>query len=271
MSTAAPALATTDLVERPFARCEAPLERTLATLVGAAPELLGERPLLRRVDTKLLLDPDRIAAVIAALRPSHAVLRLPSGGAIATYRSLYFDTPDLACFHDHRRGRRIRHKVRIRHYPDRAVSFLELKTRRSEHLTFKRRIEIPYGHGRLDPAGRDLLPEHLGPSADDLRPQLWIDYRRITLIGMAICERVTIDLDVTVTTLAGTRTELCTAAVLEIKQDRYTTDTPAMRAVATAGARAGCPSKYIAAIAATRPGVRCNRLLPTLRSVERSA
>lgn len=45
--------------------------------------------------------------ILLMLAEHYAVIRVPSGCA-ASYQSTYFDTPDLRCYHDHRRGRRLR-------------------------------------------------------------------------------------------------------------------------------------------------------------------
>ena len=249
--------------------CDERLHTALGKLAVAPGELLARRELLRRTDTKFALGPGALEGFLATIADGYAALRLAGGGSIATYRSLYFDTPDLRCFHDHRRGRRTRHKIRIRHYPDRRVSFLEVKARRSELVTRKHRVEIPYGCDRLDTAARTFLFGHVGMLADELVPQMWIEYRRITLLALASNERVTIDLDLVASPVDGASRSLGTTTVVEVKQDHYTSRSLAIRGLAVVRARAGSPSKYMTAIAATRPGVRCNRLLPTLRAVDR--
>src|SRR5688572_15659524 len=124
------------------------IERALIDFPLAEPALVRARDLQRRIDAKYILDVGKLPELVAAFAGSFAALGVGSG-RIATYENLYFDTPDLRCFHDHRRGRRLRQKVRIRSYPERGVSFLEVKTKRSELLTDKRRrlIEQPPAEG----------------------------------------------------------------------------------------------------------------------------
>ncbi len=245
-----------------------PLARALEGFAPAAPGLLERRTLLRRADTKFTLPAAQLPAIAAALARDYAVLGVPGGGALATYRSLYFDTADLRCFHDHRRGRRVRHKVRIRHYPDRRLSFVEVKARRNERVADKHRLPIAYGQGWLGAPERAFLRGHVG-YADALRPQLWIDYRRITLLGLAAPERVTIDVELEVARVDGARRPLGPLAIIEVKQASWSAHTPVMRALAAAGLREGSSSKYVAAVACLRPEARKNRLLPALRAFER--
>jgi hypothetical protein len=237
------------------------LEPLLAGFPGASKELLDSRELLHRVDTKFAIPVAALEAVLRGLGEHYAVLRVPRG-ALATYRSLYFDTPDLQCFHDHRRGRRVRHKIRIRHYPDRDLTFLEVKTKKNELVTDKKRRPLPYGTEELTADDLEFLRGRIGGMAEILEPQVWIGFRRATLIGLHTQERVTIDLDLDVAALGG-------LAILEVKQSPFCVRTPVMMAIAEAGHREGSVSKYIAALATSRPDLRQNRLLPDLRSLAR--
>ncbi len=246
------------------------VESALVGFVAATPELLARRELLRRVDTKFAVTVDRLPAIVTALAQHYAVLRVPAGD-LATYRSLYFDTPDLRCFHDHRRGRRVRHKIRIRHYPDRALTFLEIKTKRNEMVTDKHRLALGYGLEELGARERDFLRAHFGPDVDVLQPELVIGFRRLSLIGVATNERVTIDVDLAAVSLDGNRVSFGDLAVIEIKQSPFCVRTPVMRAVLGAGLREASMSKYTTAIAVTRPGQRHNRLLPDLRAIARKS
>ncbi len=240
------------------------VEAMLASFARATPALLAERELLRRIDLKYVLDRERLAALLGALAGHYAVLPV-GAGAVAVYRNLYFDTPELRCFHDHRRGRRIRHKVRIRHYPDRELSFLEVKTRRGEALTDKGRRAIGFLREQLEPDDVAFVRAHAGGLADELAPAVRIDYRRVALFNPRSEERLTIDFALEAAQ-PGVRVELGALAIVEIKrvpggQPR----TPAMRALAELGIRERAMSKYCAAMALIRPTVRHNRLRPALR------
>ncbi|MBA3818017.1 MAG: VTC domain-containing protein [Deltaproteobacteria bacterium] len=243
-----------------------PLTAILAGFAEASPQLLDRRELLRRSDTKFVVAAARAAAIISELVDDYAVIRVPSG-CVATYRSLYFDTPELQCFHDHRRGRRIRHKIRIREYPDRELAFLEVKTRHSATITDKQRLAVPWGTATLGERERAFVREHAGPL--DLRPTATarIEFRRIGLVGLHAAERVTIDLDLAVLDGGGVRHTLGDVAVIEVKQAPFCMRTAAMRTLARAGLRPAAASKYITAIAITRPDEPNHRLRPDLRVV----
>lgn len=260
--TAAPALASRPGLELP----------ALAGFARATEDMLERSSLLKRTDTKFIV-PARVLDPLLERMSGHYAVLWAGDLQVAEYRTLYFDTDELRCFHDHRRGRRARHKVRIRHYPDRQCTYLEIKTKSVDEVTHKHRRRRPYGDSTLDTEGRQFAEKHTGLPGSALDAQVWTNFRRVTLIGLEIDERVTIDidLDLHVATAPDAPVSLGNLAIVEVKQSPFSARTPAMLALRAAGLRPGSASKYCAGIAFTRPGLRVNRLLPTLRAMERYA
>lgn len=240
----------------------------LASFSAPTAELLAGRELLRRIDAKYVVKRDALVDLVAGLDADYAAFKVATG-TVADYHSLYFDTPDLTCFHDHRRGRRLRHKIRIRHYPDREISYLEVKSKRSDLVTHKHRIKIPYRSEELGDEQVAFLRGHLGGLADSLRPELRVNYRRIGLLSLRADERVTIDLELDFVDLDGQVHQMGDVAIVEVKQSSASRSSPITRRLSAAGVREQSLSKYTTAIALTRGGVRRNRLLPDLKAVER--
>ena len=83
-------------------------------------------------------------------------------------------------------------------------------------------------------------------------PQLWTNFSRITLVAQAT-ERVTIDCDL-VFRRGDTSLRFPEVVVVEVKQERYSEDSPVMRSLGALGLRPMQVSKYGAAVALT--GVR---------------
>lgn len=243
-------------------------ESRLARFPVAAPDLILARDLLRRADLKFILSPREAAELLPALEGEYA--RLTTGnGPVALYRTLYFDTPGLDFFHAHRRDRRIRHKARARHYPDRRLSMLEIKTRRSGLETTKIWKEREYGDDTLRPEDQMFVRAHTGIDRD-VFPQAWTHFRRATLLGLRTSERVTIDFEIELSG-EGRERALDGVAIVEVKQWPLCPGSRVLSALRRAGRRPGWASKYCAAIAFTRPNVRLNALLPGLRALERRA
>ena len=224
--------------------------------------LIAERSMQRRAESKFVVSSATAAAFISALQDRFAVL--PAGAAlVADYRSLYFDTDDLAFFHAHRCGRRVRHKVRVRHYADRELSVLEVKSRRGEHHTVKSCRPREYGTTGLGPDDLAYVREQCG-RIGALLPQAWVAYRRVTLVGLTSPERVTLDLNLDMWRASG-HEQLDRAVIIEVKQPRLDHHSDAMRALRAAGSRPAWMSKYCTAIVLTSPGVRANHLLNRIR------
>lgn len=249
-------------------RDRGPIESLGATLAGfrdASPALLEQRALLRRSDSKFMAPATLVGSIIGGLAGDYAAVRV-AGGSVATYLNLYFDTPDLICFHDHRRGRRVRHKIRIRNYPERGLSFLEVKTRLNDIYTEKQRLSVPFGSEALGDREDEFLRTRC-PFAGELRPTLRVDFRRISLIGLATDERVSIDLHIAMSS-EGIGQAFDDLALIEVKQAAPSTRTPIVRALHGVGLRACSVSKYATAIALTRT-VPSNNLKPVLRGIDR--
>ncbi len=238
------------------------LEVALREFEPVSPDLLSSRALQQRIDTKFLGRDSALHHVLPLLAPWYALL-----GSPATYLTHYFDTPALTLFHDHRRGRRPRQKVRIRHYPDRRVSFLEVKTKYGPARTHKQRREIPFGLSRLREDDDAFLQTCTPLASDDLQPTVTTSYRRITLIGKHTQERVTLDHDLVVS--AGTLSRsFAEAWIIEVKQARLSLSTPIVKALRDAGVRQARASKYCTGVMVLFPAARSNRLHPHLRALE---
>ncbi len=228
--------------------------------------LIERRALLRRCDLKFLLPPTAIVNLLDRVAPHYAVVAAGSK-YLADYANLYFDTPELRCFDDHRRGKRLRHKIRIRSYADRRVAFLEVKSRKNNLVTDKTRFEIPYGMRALDEGMREFLVQRCAYGGE-VAPCVQIDYQRVMLVGIASDERVTIDLGVTIDN--DPSQAVGAIAIVEVKQPSRLMTTPIMSALRDVRVRSCSISKYVLALS-NRPGLRLNTFRSSLRSAERMA
>jgi hypothetical protein len=238
----------------------------LARFGPASAELLEERALLKRVDTKFVLRREDVTEVLASLRDQFRVVTSGDERS-AHYETLYFDTPDLRFYHDHRRGRRPRSKVRIRHYVERDVCFLEVKTKDRYDVTRKLRLEREPRSFALSDSDRALLADHLQTDAP-LEAQCWIEFPRVTLVGVSTPERITLDLGVVMRDDLH-EAQFCGAAIVEVKQPRFNARSNAMRALRSCGSRTRNLSKYCVATALFSGERKTNRFLPAIRLLTR--
>jgi hypothetical protein len=258
---------------RPDSRTEPPAffsdveQRALSGFAPVSPELLAARELLSRSDTKFLLRRSALAASLQRLSAEYALL-LSGHDPSARYLTEYFDTPQLSLFHAHRRGRRIRHKVRCRHYLDRGVSFLEIKAKGIPGLTHKRRRPLGFLENDLSAADRTFITNGSPVDGTALLPTVVNQFQRITLVGIRTRERVTIDLDLHFRD-DGSSHDLGDTLIVEIKQERLKRRSSAICALRACGAQAAKPSKYCLGALLLNPELRSNRLRPLLSDMKR--
>ncbi len=243
------------------------MPETLSRFPEANVELLERRALQKRVDTKFILDFDALRQVLGQVRDHYGLLTA-EGASAAQYKTLYFDTPNYDCLREHHRGRRPRHKIRIRHYLDRKLSYLEIKNKTSANRTIKARQEIPFLQESIGSTERDFINQHNPIAAESLRPSLRTDFHRITLVGLDTMERATFDLDLSFQE-SSRDARIPGAVIAEIKQDRFRARSPIMLALRQAHVLPESISKYCTAATLLLPSLPMQRYLPKIRSLRR--
>jgi hypothetical protein len=171
-------------------------------------EALEERAaLLRRVDTKYLVAQADLTVLIEELARDHDVLEI-DGQRRFSYRSVYFDTPDMRAFHDHVNGVRPRFKLRTRCYLDADTCQFEVKLKREDDETSKRQMPYPPAQAeQLTPEAIEFVAENLAEAgiapAGELRPQLSTEFDRVTLVARDGSSRITSDTSLRLRRLPG--------------------------------------------------------------------
>ena len=177
-----------------------------------------------RTDRKYLVDPELLDELISLLPGRLRALAIDDRRVFA-YESVYFDTPDLRCYHDAARHRPHRFKVRTRTYLDSSECTFELKLRDARGRTVKERRHYEVDDRRdLTPAIDFLTPfPAIRAMADELVPTLTTSYRRSTLLVGDHEGRATIDSDVTATDEHGNCVDLSRHVLIETKSNGHPT------------------------------------------------
>jgi hypothetical protein len=238
------------------------------SIESASPELMQQRALQKRVDTKMVIDKSMLTDLVSSVT-EHYALVLSTEQQEARYKNIYFDTDDHLCLRDHHRGRRPRYKVRIRHHIDRSMSFLEVKQRLSNDSTRKHRLPIPFMKENLEDNELSFIGEHLPIAPECLRPSMWINFRRITLVGLQTPERVTFDSSLTFSTGDAASMDWTHGVIVEVKQERFKPRTPIMLGLRHVRAFPTTLSKYCTGAQLLLPQVKMNRYHPRLRVLRR--
>ncbi|MBK7182175.1 MAG: VTC domain-containing protein [Bacteroidetes bacterium] len=114
--------------------------------------------LMDRTDTKFLFPVNSLHAILNEIKDQYRILEV-NGNRISQYESLYFDTPDFDLFHQHRRGKLNRYKVRFRRYVESELNFFEIKFKNNKGRTIKDRVKQKQIDGTIQDKAEVLLKE----------------------------------------------------------------------------------------------------------------
>jgi len=127
-----------------------------------------------------------------------------------------------------------------------------------------------FGDDLLDQEDLDFIRTVVTPSGA-IVPSVWTNFRRATLLGRDFNERATIDLALEVTSIdLSLSVAFPRMAIIELKQPRLNRRSPLAAALRSAAVRPTSASKYCTGIMMTQPTIRKNRLLPSLRNIQRA-
>lgn len=243
---------------------------------GAAPldpvgldHVLQVAALQSRVDRKYLVPPLVFKRLVHDCASDLKVLEI-GGLREFRYESIYFDTAELASYHQAATGRRSRFKVRTRTYLDSRASMLEVKTRGGRGETVKARMMYTFDHrGHLDVSALGFVEERVNvpDGAAGLVPVLSTTYHRTTLVDPVAGTRMTCDAQLRCSSPRGLEVALEVAmddhVIVETKSPGPATR--ADRLLWAMGERPTSISKYCVGLALLDPGLPANKWNRTLR------
>jgi VTC domain len=213
--------------------------------------------LMDRVDVKYLIPIHLLPALLCDAKNHYRILEINNERLMA-YETLYYDTPDLALYHNHQSGRMKRYKVRFRNYVASNLSFFEIKFKNQKGRTIKTRIKQPNSMDSvLNDEKTNFLHEITPLSAETLKGNLMVNYQRITLVGKINTERLTIDLNLTFSSDLATK-GFPEIAIAEVKQERLGAS-PIIDIFKKFALREGSISKYCLGVITTNKHVKHNR------------
>ena len=220
-----------------------------------------------RRDSKYALALEQLPELLERITPHYRILD-PGHGTLVPYSNRYFDTPDWRLFLDHHNGRANRYKFRYRRYGDSGITYFEAKRKTNKGRTKKKRIlalsapaPLPLQLG--DSASREAL-SGTPFQATDLVHALDVDFSRFTLVHHGFKDRCTVDTGLSFSrgTAIGGWPDI---VICEIKQPRFSRDSPFVQALEAMGIRPLRMSKYCFGILDTVPGIKYNRFKEKLR------
>jgi hypothetical protein len=236
---------------------------------------------LNRFDTKFVLKTENALDFLENIKNDYSVLDI-NDSVIQSYRTVYFDTPDLLCFNLHHNKRANRFKFRTRQYMSNGKIFNEIKQKLNTGKTVKFRQrrdkinestpDIPILENIADfDSGFSFLVQNNGYKVGNLVPSLFVFFNRITLLNKHFPERMTLDFGLGYE-FGKTKISLNNTAIVELKRDKSPERTVSQGVLRKIHKEPGSFSKYCIGVCLTHEEAKKNRFLPRIKklSFERS-
>ncbi len=211
--------------------------------------------LMDRTDTKFTFSSSQLCDVLSQIKDNYRILEIESKRK-SVYKTLYYDTENLKLYLDHHNGHLNRYKIRHRTYVDSNTGFLEVKFKSNKARTIKERIKKVVTPMKWDEDTMAFLNEKLPFNASSLKPVLWVNYKRITLVSNDLTERVTIDVDLEFIS-GDVVKKMDNLVIAEVKQDKKNASA-FLSHMKEKHIRVGSISKYCLGIALTKSYVKKN-------------
>lgn len=235
--------------------------------------------LMNRVDQKYMASVELLEALFSRITNDYYVQHI-EGNPIAPYKTLYFDTADLAMYTMHHNQKLNRQKLRVRTYRSTDTTFFEIKNKNNKKKTHKVRIPIDvtlFDHVNEVPEVLDFVEKNTPytfstqqPTDYLLHPCLENQFERITLVDKGMSERITIDQNIRFHNRAThLDADISQLLVIEVKHE---VGAPMSRIEQTLHELHILPrrmSKYCIGTALTDPTAKTNRFKPKLLYIEK--
>jgi hypothetical protein len=231
---------------------------------------------LNRFDTKFVLKAENAFDFLENIKNHYSVLDI-NDSVIQSYRTVYFDTPDLLCFNLHHNKRANRFKFRTRQYMSNGKIFNEIKQKLNTGKTIKFRqrrdkvnettpnIPILQNITEFD-NGFSFLAQKNGYDVGDMVPSLFVFFNRITLLNKHFPERMTLDFGLRYS-YNNEDFILNNTSIVELKRERSPEKTVSQEFFRKIHKNPGGFSKYAIGVALTHDEAKKNRFLPRIRNL----
>ena len=228
--------------------------------------------LMNRVDQKYLASAHQLEELLTRIADKYYVQHI-GGDPLAPYRTLYFDTDNLAMYTMHHNKKLNRQKLRVRCYRSTETTFFEIKNKDNKKKT--RKVRIPISATSFDdcleiPEVAAFVNENTPYPVQTLHPCLENHFTRITLVDKRMTERVTIDHNITFTNRATKKdADISDLLVIEVKHEIGAPMSDIERALHDIHILPRRMSKYCIGTALTNPNAKRNRFKPKLLYIEK--
>lgn len=222
--------------------------------------------LMKRTDTKYVFSADELLPLLKGIQKDYRVLAINDVRS-NRYRTLYFDTAAFDFYLQHQNGKLNRNKVRFRKYIESDLCFLEIKFKNNKGETIKKRIKVDDFESELSQQQVSFVAD-ITKVESQLEPKLWNSFNRITLVNMALKERLTIDYNLKFE-MGGQHLDLKNVVIAELKQERLNRNSPFAEMAKKLRIRDTRISKYCIGSALMNQNLKHNRFKPKIRTLKK--
>lgn len=229
-------------------------------------EQMDDVRLLNRVDTKFVLNQNKLPGMLDGLQDEYLVLSV-DGTRLYPYKTTYFDTDDLVAYRNHHNGKLNRYKVRIRTYMVSGQNYFEIKFKNNKKRTIKSRVIVPTDEPDITGNAEELLLKKSPFIKSELQPKLTVCFRRTTLVSKKMNERITIDTDISYK-FDHRQKDFNGLMIVEVKQAR-SQESPIIRRLHSMHLNPARLSKYCLGIISMYEGIKYNTFKETLLNINK--
>jgi len=223
--------------------------------------------LMTRADEKYVCRIDQLPGILKTAQPDFQVLEHQNKRVLG-YESQYLDTPDHHMYLMHHNGKLNRYKIRIREYKESHEFFFEIKFKDNHRLTTKKRIGIGADRNYHSDEIRRFMSKYTSFKPEMLKPVLFSSFDRMTLVNIALQERVTIDIN-PAWFFGDQRISLSHLVIMEIKSARTSNASGFGYLLREARVFPRRLSKYCIGTALLYPDIKHNRFKAKLLQIDK--
>ncbi len=245
--------------------------RTIHQIISAFhPITLSEMDsvkLMDRTDTKFVFHVQELDKILSQISQHYRALEV-EGTRWSPYETLYFDTPTLELYLRHHNQKLNRYKIRYRKYVNSNLHFFEIKFKNNKGRTIKKRIKENGIETEIKNNAQQLLESITGFKATELKPILFVNCSRATLVNTEMEERLTLDVKLQFTR-NGEELNFEPLVIAELKQSKVNVQSPFYKLMKHYRFRSSSMSKYCFGVTQLFPDVKKNNFKPKILTLNK--
>lgn len=219
--------------------------------------------LMKRVDTKFILEEAKMPDILANLEKHYQILEIANNRWM-TYDSTYFDTTNLDFYLSHHNGISNRVKIRVRNYVESELSFLEIKLKNNKGVTSKNRIKLSHYNTKLSQESKNFI-KTTSQIAKPIHVTLINRFNRISLVNLGINERVTVDSNLSYNNLYQKEG----LVIIELKQEKLNRKSPLFQVLKSMSVHPYSISKYCIGMATIHTELKQNNFKRKIQTIKK--